>query len=95
MEFECGLVQPTILRPQWDSCHDRRGKKMGVNVAQAFPGKITRFDEGQHLFVGGDGNPRQSTQQRDDLRPVDQIAAGQFADDERVAQDQAFIQKSV
>ena len=68
---------------------------MHVGVAEAGAVQTVPLDAREHLLVRGDGGRREGLQELKDGAAVAQIPAGQLADDVRVAEDLAVLQRAL
>ena len=67
---------------------------MHVDIAQAVAHRVVGFDENQDFFVGRDGTGIESLQPFENLMAVLEVAAGQFANHEGMADYRASVEQS-
>ena len=79
------LSQAGIPRPHHVAFGNSRIQEMGIDQPNAAAVKVPLVNEEEDFFVGGLAGPRQSVQQFEDLMPFGKGSAGEFTDDERVA----------
>jgi hypothetical protein len=66
---------------------------MDIYVSQAFSHQAIRINTLEHLSMLRRNCLGECLEMDEDFRPVPEIAAGEFADDDRMAKDPAFIQQ--
>ncbi len=87
-QFFCHGAEPFVPRPEPGSGGQRSaGQQVNVDKTDALAMQAAPFDEQQNLIGFGDRHRGQVLQQVERDPPFGQVAAGDFADDERVHQD--------
>ena len=66
---------------------------MDIDPSQPLSKEFMGFNKRKKLLILDCGRDRQDSQRLEDFRSISQVAAGQFPSNERVTEDQLFLQQ--